>query len=139
MTLVELGGEIYHLLLQGRDTAVQLLDVCRDADSGFKPDLLAEQLRELVLQVPDPGRLSSSPVVGAGQVGLERGPADQRARTVCARRFAGSRVDLGEQVAVPAEEGVVHTCGASDHGHTHLGAVLGSLAEGLEDAFAPAF
>ncbi|GAA2276641.1 hypothetical protein [Kitasatospora sp. NPDC001175] len=34
VALVELGGEIYHLLLQGRDAAVQLLDVSRGADSG---------------------------------------------------------------------------------------------------------
>lgn len=60
----ELSSQIHCLLFECRDVALKLLDVRRCTESGLPPDLLAEQLGELVLQLADACGLAQGSVGG---------------------------------------------------------------------------
>jgi hypothetical protein len=57
-------------LFQVGDAALELIDVGGSAKARLAPGLLAQQLGEFLLQLPDVGGLAGDLAVGVGQVGL---------------------------------------------------------------------
>jgi hypothetical protein len=102
-----------HLLLE-------LADVIGLSEAGLAPDLLAESVGEAVLELADAGGQAGGALVGGEQAGLQRGPGNGRpgCRPGGWQGLAG--VDLGQQVAVPVEEGAVHPGPAGDRRHADL-------------------
>ena len=69
--------------------------------------------------------------MGVEQVGFQRGPGDSRADPLADRRRGGfERVDLGEQIAVPVQEGTVDNRGARDSRDADLSALGGPVERG---------
>ena len=99
--LMFLLGKVGHLLLE-------LADVIGLSEAGLAPDLLAESIGEAVLELADAGGQAGGALVGGEQVGLQRGPGDRGPGCRLGGRQGLAGVDLGQQVAVPVEEGAVH-------------------------------
>ena len=107
------SAELGHLL-------PELADVIGLAEAGLAPDLLAESLGEAVLELADAGGQAGGALVGGEQVGLQRGPGDGGSVSRPGGRLGLAGMDLGEQVAVPVEEGAVDPGPAGDRGHADL-------------------
>ena len=66
--------------------------------------MLAQQLRQLLLQLPDPGVQTAVALLGIGQISLQRGLADQCGSSSCRRWLSPGGVNLLQQVTVPVEK-----------------------------------
>jgi hypothetical protein len=114
VSLGEAAAELLVLLGKAGHLLLELADVIALSEAGLAPDLLAESVEEAVLELADAGGQAGGALVGGEQAGSQRGPGNRGPGCRPGRRQGLAGVHLGQQVAVPVEEGAVHPGSAGD-------------------------
>ena len=73
VAFAELDAQVGSLLLELGDLAVERVDVCGRAEAGLLPGLLAEDLGQALLKLPDAGVEAGGAFVRGEEVSLQRG------------------------------------------------------------------
>ena len=105
VAFAELDAQVGSLLFELGDRAVECVDACGRAEAGLLPGLLAEDLGQALLKLPDAGVEAGGAFMRGEEVSLQRGAGHGgTGRFPAGWRGGLERVDLFEQVAVPVEE-----------------------------------